>query len=321
MDCRLPENSAQAPDDAPVAASSPPSAVIDDQTGAVLIDILRPRDQTLPVVLASPHSGRHYPDDFLAGSRLDARALRQSEDGFVDEIFADAVGMGAPMLRAHFPRAYLDVNREPYELDPGMFADPLPSHANTRSPRVAAGLGTIARIVAHGQEIYRGKLTYAEAQRRIDRCHRPYHQMLTGLLDETRAHFGYALLIDCHSMPSTPGPALLAAGGQPLEFVLGDLHGQACGPVLTETAARWLRGRGYGVDRNNPYAGGYTTRHYGHPDRGVHALQIEISRALYMDEKRMRRKPYLTVLAKQMADLVETLGRIAPAQFLSARAG
>lgn len=301
MDCRLSSDA-----DAPAAGRPDPNA-------DVPFDIVRPTEQTLPVVLASPHSGRRYSEPFLAASRLDPQALRRSEDSFVDEIFAEAAARGAPLLRAHFPRAYVDVNREPYELDPEMFAEALPAHVNSASPRVAAGLGTIARIVAQGQEIYRGKLPYAEAERRIADCHRPYHAALADLLEETRRRFGYAILIDCHSMPTMPGLPLTNARGRAVDFVLGDLHGSACAPAVTEAAVRWLTGQGYAVERNAPYAGGYTTRHYGRPAEGRHALQIEISRALYMDEPTIRRRPYLATLARQMADLVETLGRLDPA--------
>lgn len=273
-----------------------------------VLEILAPDGQTLPVVLASPHSGRRYPDDLLASSRLDPHTLRKSEDGFVDEIFELAPAHGAPLLKALFPRAYLDVNREAFELDPEMFEDPLPAYVNTRSPRVAAGLGTIARVVAHGQEIYSRPLSFAEAQLRIDRFYHPYHAALDRLIDETKRRFGACLVIDCHSMPSVgglPGDRRTAP-----DFVLGDCHGSACTAAVTDAAEQWLADRGYRVSRNAPYAGGFTTRHYGRPRAGTHALQIEINRSLYMDEATMTRKPFLDDLAQQMAWLVDRLGRV-----------
>lgn len=276
-------------------------------------EILRPAEQTLPLVLASPHSGADYSSDFVAASRLDGVSLRRSEDCFVDEIFWDCPGLGAPMIRALFPRAFLDVNREAFELDPEMFADLLPAYVNTKSARVAAGLGTIARIVATGEEIYRRKLRFAEALERVDRFYHPYHGALRSLVETTRDRFGHAVLLDCHSMPSMLGPGLPAmAGHSRLDFVLGDCHGISCAPFVVEAAERHLRGLGYVVGRNAPYAGGFTTRHYGRPRFAVHALQIEINRAIYMDERTLTRKPYIATLARHMTGLAEVLGRLDP---------
>ncbi len=297
-----------APDKAAPAADVPAADV-------PAFEILAPQSQRLPLVLASPHSGNAYSAAFLASSRLDARALRKSEDCFVDEIFAFAPGFGVPLIRALFPRAYLDVNREAYELDPEMFADPLPAYVNTRSPRVAAGLGTIARVVANGEDIYKAKLRFAEALDRVNRCYTPYHNALRRLVDDTRGAFGHALLIDCHSMPSASiaasGKGGRAGGNHP-EIVLGDCYGNACAPAVIGAAEEYLRGLGYAVSRNNPYAGGYTTRHYGRPRQGIHALQIEIARDLYMDEAALTRLPYLNVLARHMTELVDTLGLLPP---------
>jgi N-formylglutamate amidohydrolase len=274
------------------------------------LEVWTPREQRLPVVLASPHSGREYPADFLTAARLDALTLRKSEDGYVDEIFEAGPGRGAPLVKALFPRAFLDANREPFELDPEMFEDYLPSYVNTRSPRVAAGLGTIARVVAHGHEIYGGKLRFGEALDRVNRLYFPYHDTVKRLIAETRRRFGFCILLDCHSMPSAGGVVTRNGRQGRIDFVLGDCYGSACAAVVTSTAERWLEGRGYVVHRNAPYAGGYTTRHYGRPRFGVHAMQIEINRALYMDEARMSRGPFLATLAGEMGDLVEALGRI-----------
>lgn len=277
-------------------------------------DVLAPETQTLPLVFASPHSGRNYPPDFVAASRLDRVSLRRSEDGFVDEIFGAAPEMGAPLLRANFPRAYVDANREPFELDPRMFVDPLPAYANTRSPRVAAGLGTIARVVANGADIYRDKLAFSEALRRIRKYYWPYHAALRELLEETTARFGGAILIDCHSMPSIGGPMDRDAGHRRVDFVLGDCHGTACSAEVTATAERALAEMGYHVTRNTPYSGGFVTRHYGRPENQVHALQIEVNRALYMDECRVSRGSGLTALARNMKALMDAVGRLDPAQ-------
>ncbi|HEX3954048.1 MAG TPA: N-formylglutamate amidohydrolase [Stellaceae bacterium] len=272
-----------------------------------ILDLREPPRRAIPVVVASPHSGSDYPEDLIAASRLDAMALRRSEDSFVDEIFAAAPDLGAPLLAARFPRAYVDVNREAWELDPAMFSDTLPDFVNSRSPRVRMGLGTIARVVASGEEIYARKLRFAEAKRRVDTLYQPYHVALRRLLDETEATFGAYLLIDCHSMPS----AASAVGGQDgADIVLGDCHGVACAPRLVEAARAFLGRRHFTVALNAPYAGGFSTGHYGNPRRGRHALQIEISRALYMDERNYRRKPSFTRIARDMTGLVACLGAV-----------
>ena len=275
---------------------------------AGILDLQQPVARSLPLVLASPHSGTEYPADFLAASRLDPVALRRSEDSFVDELFGAGPRLGAPLLSARFPRAYVDVNREAYELDPSMFADALPKFVNAGSPRVRMGLGTIARIVASGEEIYAKKLRFAEAQRRIERLYRPYHRALRGLVEETEALFGGCLLIDCHSMPSGTDSACERSGA---DIVLGDCHGVSCAPRFVEAARRLLTERGFAVAINSPYAGGFTTGHYGRPSVRRHALQIEVNRGLYMNERDYQRKPNFTRLVQDLAELVDRLGRVA----------
>jgi N-formylglutamate amidohydrolase len=270
----------------------------------------RPVRQTMPVVFASPHSGVDYPAEFLAAARLDRRSLRRSEDAFVDEMFAAAPAAGAPLLSALFPRAFVDANREALELDPQMFEDALPPEANTDSPRVAAGLGMIARVVASGEEIYGRKLRLAEALARIERYWRPYHAMLGQLIAETKRRYGACVLIDCHSMPSVGGPMERDAGRERVDMVLGDCRGTSCAPALTDRVEKDLRHLGYAVARNNPYSGGFVTQHYGQPGAEVHALQIEINRALYMDEAALARGPGFARLAADMGRLVRAIGDI-----------
>lgn len=270
--------------------------------------IIEPQVQVAPFIFSSPHSGRKYPKAFLEASTLDALSLRRSEDSFVDEIFADAPRLGVPFLCAEFPRAFLDVNREPFELDPLMFKEPLPTYVNTRSRRVASGLGTIARVVSDGRNIYRNKLTLADALERIDRLHRPYHEALGNLVDATRARFGAACLIDCHSMPSSSSS--IGYGGRcrnRADIILGNRHGTSCSPLIIEEAERVLQDCGYKVTRNEPFAGGYCTQRFGRPAKGLHSLQIEISRELYMNEATLERTEGLTRLRRNMALLVEAL--------------
>jgi N-formylglutamate deformylase len=263
---------------------------------------LHPLRQKAPVVLTSPHSGRGYSAAFLAASRLDAVAIRRSEDSFVDELFALAPGLGVPLLAAEFPRAWCDVNREAWELDPGMFADPLPAYVNTTSPRVQAGLGTIAKIVGTGEPIYTGKLRFADAQLRVQTCWEPYHAALQRLIRDTVERFGVCLVIDCHSMPSI--------GSRPEkkpDMVLGDGHGTTAAPAVTAFLQEALQAEGYFVRRNDPYAGGYITRHYGRPREGVQAVQLELARALYMNERDFTRRPQF---AEIQASLGVVLGRL-----------
>lgn len=266
--------------------------------------ISEPPEQLAPFVLNSPHSGRFYPQDFLQSSRLSAHAIRSSEDCYVDRLFDPSVALGMPLLHANFPRAYLDVNREPYELDQAMFSDQLPSYANTRSIRVSSGLGTVARIVAEGAEIYSRKLLAHEAIERIDGLYKPYHAGLRNLLAKTHVRFGFAVLLDCHSMPSTNS---VQAGDVRPDFVLGDRFGSSCAPALTHNARNILRDMGYNVELNKPYAGGFITEHYGRPDNGLHAMQIEINRGLYMNEANMNPTEGFNALASDLYGFLEKL--------------
>ena len=242
--------------------------------------LMMPSVPSVPVVFASPHSGRHYPADFVARSRLVPEMLRRSEDVLVDQLFASVPDHGAPLLAAYYARAYCDLNREPLELDPAMFSGSLPPAANSRSSRVAAGLGTIPRTVGAGIDIYGAKLPVAEIERRLQASYYPYHQQLLHLVQDAQSRFGTCLLVDCHSMPSL-GPSVW--GEAPVDMVVGDNHGTACDPAITALVVDLLRQRGYKVQLNHPFAGGFTTCQYGRPAAESHALQIEISRSLYLD--------------------------------------
>jgi N-formylglutamate amidohydrolase len=263
-------------------------------------DVAEPLSLATPFVFNTPHSGCVYPAALVGASVLDAGALRRSEDAHIDRLFAGVVALGAPLMSARFPRAYLDVNREPYELDPRMFDGRLPPQANTRSMRVAGGLGTIPRIVADGHEIYRRRLPVDEALRRIETLYRPYHRALDALLGRSLARFGEVVLIDCHSMPST---SLGRDEGGRAEIVLGDRYGTSCSPALTGAIESAFRSRGFGVVRNKPYAGGFITEHHGAPAFRRHALQIEINRSLYMDERTLAPTENFGRIAAQLVDI------------------
>jgi N-formylglutamate amidohydrolase len=274
------------------------------------VEIVEPALLDSPLVLSSPHSGRTYPASFLAASRLDPAMLRRSEDCFVDELFAGAHECGAPLVRATFPRAFLDANREPFELDPRMFDGRLPAHANTRSLRVAAGLGTIARLVAESQEIYARRLPVEVGLRRIEAIYRPYHGALRRLAQRAQKQYGLSVLVDCHSMPSVVAGT---GGGEKVkaDFVLGDRYGTSCDPELTMVAESELRRLGYSVQRNKPYAGGFITEHYGNPGSHAHALQIEINRGVYMNEATFAKLPRFEALARDLTTMVAALSETA----------
>lgn len=260
-----------------------------------------------PLVFASPHSGRYYPEEMMAAAALDAHAIRRSEDAFVDELIASAPAHGAALICANLARAYIDVNREAFELDQAMFADELPDFARARTARVAAGLGAIARVVSEGQEIYARKLTFAEARRRIDGVHAPYHAGVARLLGEAHSAHGYAILIDWHSMPAA---AAKAGGrdGRGCDMVLGDRFGASCASQITQKVERELEALGYRVARNAPYAGGYTTEHYGRPGRRTHALQIEINRGIYLNEGTLEPTKGFKRLQADLETVIAALG-------------
>jgi N-formylglutamate amidohydrolase len=254
-------------------------------------------EQRVPFVFSSPHSGRFYPDRFLAMTKLDASAIRRSEDCYVEELFGGAVALGAPLLAANFPRAYLDVNREPWELDPRMFAEPVPPYCNIRSARVAGGLGTVPRLVGEGLDIYAGRLPLGEATGRIEAVYKPFHETLKRLVTRTHAVFGFAVLIDCHSMPAS---IRVGDSGLRPDFIVGDRFGTSAAAALTETAISLLSGMGYTVAHNKPYAGGFITEHYGRPARRLHALQIEVNRGLYMNERTFQKSVGFDALVEDL---------------------
>jgi N-formylglutamate amidohydrolase len=253
-----------------------------------------------PLIFSVPHSGRVYPDHFIAASRLDPLTLRRSEDAYVDELVAGVVGLGAPLITAHFPRAYLDLNREPYELDPRLFDQKPPAFANTQSLRVAGGLGTIPRVVGDGQDIYRDKISLSEGLERISQLHRPYHHALQRLMTRATRQFGAAVLIDCHSMPVA---GLHHENGRSPDVILGDRFGSSCATGLADRLERSFHRAGLQVSRNRPYAGGYITEHYGKPHLGQHAIQVEIARRLYMDERTIERGLHFGKLTSLMTDI------------------
>lgn len=260
-------------------------------------------------VFSSPHSGSDYGSAFLASSTLTPLQLRSSEDAFVDELYAAVPTHGAPLLAARVPRACLDLNRAPDDLDPALIAGTSRRFLNAR---VAAGLGVIPRVVGEGRPIMVGKLSLAEAQRRIAACWHPYHDRLRALVGTARAAFGAAILFDCHSMPHDALNAAPLVRGRRPDVVLGDRFGVACDRSVIDATAEAFARQGFVVARNAPFAGGYITQTYGRPQSGVHAIQIEIDRSLYMDEARVERRPDFAELADRLARVAAELVALGP---------
>lgn len=268
-----------------------------------------PRKLTTSVVFSSPHSGRDYSAAFLRASMLDGLTIRSSEDAFVDDLFSAAPSFGAPLLAATAPRAFIDVNRAAEELDPALVEEaPRGGH----NPRISSGLGVIPRVVANGRTIYRGKITRADAEARIAGYWRPYHDTLRGLVEQALEHFGEAILIDCHSMPHEAIDQSVAAGAPRPDVVLGDRFGAAAAPEVVDRIEAALTHAGLRVARNAPFAGAYIAQAYGRPSRGAHVVQIEIDRALYLDERKVAPGPgfgaFRALMTSVVADLAE-IGR------------
>jgi len=266
--------------------------------------LMEPRRLTAGAVFDSPHSGRDYPAALTGRSRLTRLGLRASEDVLVDALFSAAPEHGASLLAATVPRAWVDLNRAPSELDPALIRGIRPQGLNQR---IAAGLGVIPRVVSEGAEIYRGKIELAEAQARLGEVHAPYHAKLAALLARARESFGMAVLFDCHSMPSEALRAAPRPRGRRPEVVLGDRYGAAAGRVLAASTQSAFERAGFVVARNTPFAGGYITRRYGRPSRGMHAIQIEIDRGLYLDRATLEPLPGFDNVRRRLGEVIADL--------------
>jgi N-formylglutamate amidohydrolase len=270
-------------------------------------EIVEPVVWRAPVIFNSPHSGSVYPDEFLQASRIDLTSLRRSEDSFMDELIAGLSDLGFPTVSVNFPRSYVDVNREPYELDPRMFSGRLPSFANTRSMRVAGGLGTIPRVVGDGQEIYSERIAVDDALTRIETLYKPYHRALRRLINKAHRTFGTVVVVDCHSMPSV---GVSREEPRRPDVVIGDRYGTSCAPILADTIEETMSRLGYSIGRNKPYAGGFITEHYGNPASGLHTIQLELNRAVYMDERRRARGERFSRVADDFTVLADMIAAI-----------
>lgn len=259
------------------------------------VTLLRPKETLTPLIFCSPHSGRHYPADFISRSDQTLATLRRNEDAFIDELFAPVTGCGAPLLSARFPRCFLDVNRA---------ADELPQKWLPRGVkatlRADSGLGVIPSVLGENLPIYKRTLKASVVKARLDALYYPYHGALKSLIDEAREKFGRALLIDCHSMPG-----FSISGSRRADIILGDRYGTSCHPNTIARVEALFSQRHYSVSRNYPYAGSYVTSHYGQPHEGVEALQIEINRDLYLNPVTLKPKRGYERLASDIKGIVQ----------------
>lgn len=268
-----------------------------------------------PIVLSSPHAGRHYPIEMTKASALDRHLLRTSEDAFVTELFGHVDIAGLRMVSANFPRVYVDVNRDRREIDRSLLRDPeqLVLTETLHTNRVKNGLGVVAKVVSHGVPIYDQPLETSEIFERLKQVYDPYHQAIQAAISRALEHNEYCLLIDCHSMPG--GQSKLERRSRP-DIVLGDRHGRSCAPALSATLERYFSDYGYTVARNRPYAGGFITSHYSAPELGIHTLQIELSRPVYMDEHQIKAHDGFFVLQKHLRQVLAALADI-PSTFFA----
>jgi len=278
-----------------------------DSMQKIAYHIHRPEQDESCVVFASPHSGSAYPADMITRTILNDRMIRSSEDAFVDELFDSAPDFGARFIKAAVPRAYVDFNRSADELDPALIEG---VRRQGHNPRVTSGLGVIPRVVANGRAIYRGKIKMSEAQARLNAYWHPYHQMLQSLLSEAMAYHGQAILVDCHSMPHEAVENVTRSGARRPDVVLGDRFGAAASGGVVDRVEEAFKAQGFAVARNTPFAGAYIAQTYGRPTRGQHAVQIEIDRALYMDEKRIERSKDFYAVRAALQLVVQDIARI-----------
>jgi N-formylglutamate deformylase len=245
--------------------------------------IVEPVSLTSGVVFALPHSGRDYGVSFLNQSILDQLSIRSSEDAFLDQLIDGIEKYGAPKIIANAPRAFIDLNRSTDELDPALISG---IKNNIKNPRISSGLGVIPRVVSHGKEIYRGKLSFEQAQSRIKYYWKPYHTDLSNLLQRSQSVFGQSLLIDIHSMPHE-AVSTQSSFIKPPEIVVGDRFGMSSDPEFTNLVISILKQHEFRVAKNTPFAGAFITKHHGKVKKRIHALQLEIDRSLYMDEEKI----------------------------------
>tara|TARA_B000000609_G_scaffold32864_1_gene22775 strand:- start:1016 stop:1888 length:873 start_codon:yes stop_codon:yes gene_type:complete len=268
--------------------------------------LIEPEALLSGIVIASPHSGRNYLSSVKEQSILDPITLRSSEDAFVDELMDFAPALGIPLICSEIPRAFVDLNRARDELDPAIIEGIKP---NRQNPRVISGLGVIPRVVANGKEIYSGKLSKEAAIERLENFWDPYHSKLAELLDRARQQFGYSILIDTHSMPHE---AILNASSsfRTSQIVLGDRYGATCAPEIINDLIKLISKNGLRASRNIPFSGAYIVQKYGSPGLNRHAIQLEIDRSIYMDERKIQKLEKFHKLKNKLQNIMRDFSQI-----------
>ncbi len=261
------------------------------------VSLIQPDQLSSPLIFASPHSGSVYPSGFIEASMQPLHVLRRNEDAFIDTLFECAAEKGAPLLTARFPRCFVDVNRAPDELPrrwrPGK---------TLSTTRAEMGLGVIPTMISDKLPIYKRAPKASIVAGRLNTLYHPYHHALRQLIDEAKAVFGHAIVIDCHSMPG-----FTLQGSRRSDIILGDRYGVSCYPETLAFVDQLFSVRGYGVTRNYPYAGGYVASHYGRPRDGVEVVQIEINRDLYLNPVTLERKRGYARLSFDIKSIVNEL--------------
>lgn len=269
-------------------------------------------ENALPLIFDSPHSGRDYPADFDHACTLST--LQRAEDQFVDELFADAPDYNAPFLAATFPRTYIDVNRCEHDIDPELLSENWPHGPVRPTVRSDAGIGLVSRLVRPGEPIYDRSLRPAEIAHRLAHYYHPYHNALGLLLDEAQYNFGFVYHLNCHSMPSAS--ATPQGQDRPVDICLGDRDGTACGLHFREAVRRFVEDMGYSVSINDPYKGVEILKRYANPARGRHSLQIEINKALYMNEETGEKTSNFPALQNNLTKLIAFTAEYVSAQMV-----
>lgn len=274
-----------------------------------LYSLKRPSQKTNNVVYNCPHSGEKFPTGFFENTNLDKDTLLLSSDSYVDQLFAEACENGSVLLANNYSRSFMDTNREAFELDPSMLSGDITEILNSDSTKVRLGFGSIAKYAFTRIPIYKNKIPFTQALDRLQKFYYPVHNEIENMLNEKINDYGYSLLVDCHSMPSYEFLGQKSLLPRQPDIVLGDNHGKSCDPRITEFLTKHFQHYDLSVSINTPFSGGYNTQYYGDPAQKKHAIQIEIKKSLYMNEKERRISQFFEPLKIVMSSLCFQLNK------------